>query len=52
MPKDLRRKKEICIICKEKKIVWDIDYKMEKVRACSDCITDNHLTGWSKDGYN
>ena len=52
MPKVLRRKKEICIMCKEIKILWDIDYKMEKVRACSDCITDNHLTGWSKDGYN
>ncbi len=39
----------MCTICKrKKKNLFTIDYQGEQVKACSICITDNLLTGWSK----
>jgi hypothetical protein len=36
-----------CFICKGKAILFTINFKSERVSACSDCITKNHFTGWS-----
>lgn len=37
-----------CFICEEKKIVFTIDTEQGTDNACSNCITSNLLTGWSK----
>lgn len=37
-----------CFICGKNKIVFTIDAEQGRENACSNCITSNHLTGWSK----
>jgi len=39
----------MCEICKsDKSWVFTVEIDGKKARACSKCITSQHLTGWSK----
>ena len=38
----------MCALCNEIKNRYAVDYKGKTIMACSDCITDKLLTGWSK----
>ena len=40
-------KKSNCALCEKHKIVWEVDKDDARIEACSDCITTQHLTGWS-----
>jgi hypothetical protein len=40
--------KSNCELCKKYKIIWEVDKDERRIKACSECITTQHLTGWSK----
>lgn len=44
----MKREKRLCVVCNQKSIVFEIDYEGGRAEACSNCITENLLTGWSK----
>jgi hypothetical protein len=37
-----------CSECNKKKNLFDVEKNGQAIRACSNCITDQLLTGWSK----
>lgn len=47
MSNDLRRK-EKCQECNKKKNLFNVVKNSKEIKACSNCITEQLLTGWSK----
>jgi hypothetical protein len=41
-------KKSKCEMCDKKKYLFSVTKGEREVQACSTCITDGLLTGWSK----
>jgi hypothetical protein len=37
-----------CGICNEKRNLFTVNKESKEIKACSDCITEQLLTGWSK----
>jgi hypothetical protein len=40
--------KSKCELCTKKKNLFEVMNEGKEIKACSVCITDNLLTGWSK----
>lgn len=38
----------MCELCARKGMVFSVDHENKRIKACSNCITTNKLTGWSK----
>jgi hypothetical protein len=47
MSNDLRHKSK-CQECNKKKNLFDVVKNGQEIKACSDCITEQLLTGWSR----
>jgi len=42
------RRKSKCQECNEKKYLFDVVKNGQEIKACSNCITEQLLTGWSR----
>jgi hypothetical protein len=41
-------KKQKCQICNKRKYLFGVVKEQQEIQACSNCITEQLLTGWSR----
>ena len=41
-------KKQKCELCGKRKFLFQVIKEKQEIKACSNCITDQLLTGWSR----